>query len=276
MTLVYEMPEAEYHARPELSSTGARRILDSPARFKWEQDHRVETVAFDIGHAVHAKILGVGSPTIAYPDEHLTPSGNPSAKAATVAWLDEQRSAGLVPIAAADQARVDAMAEAVLANRLARAILEGAHREVSAFATDPDTGVNVRARFDILRDDIAADVKTAQNASPIGFGREAAKHGYPIQQAWYLDTLRWATGASDVPFRFIVVEKKPPHLVAVHHLPYEVEIAARDLAARARHTYAECVTARAWPGYGDDLLTTQIPTWWWGPIDDDLDDMVVI
>lgn len=275
--LVLDLPDVEYHARPELSSTGARRILDSPARFHWEQTHRVESVAFDIGHAVHAKVLGVGSTTVPYPAEHVTPSGNVSTKAATVAWQAEQRAAGLVPVAPADAARVDAMAEAVLAHRLARAILEGADREVSAFATDPDTGVQVRARLDVLRDDLAADLKmTSGSASAIGFGREAAKHGYPIQQAWYLDTLRWATGADDVPFRFIVVEKAAPHLVAVHAMPDEVQIAARDLAARARQTYAECAATDRWPGYGDDLLTTQLPAWWWGALDDDLEDMVVI
>lgn len=271
--LVHDMPDAEYHARPELSSTGARRILDSPARFQWEQTHRVSSVAFDVGHAVHAKVLGVGARTVTYPAEHLTASGNPSTKAATVAWQDEQRAAGLVPIGRADDARVDAMAEAVLAHRLARAILEGSEREVSAFAVDPDTGVPVRARFDILRDDVAADLKTTSgSASPGGFGRDAAKYGYPIQEAWYLDALLWSTGL-DVPFRFVVVEKAAPHLVAVHELDVGVRITAREYAAKARSIYAECVATDQWPGYGDDLLTPYIPAWWFAAADDDLEGM---
>lgn len=265
-----DMPDVEYHARPELSSTGARRILDSPARFRWEQVHRVESVAFDVGHAAHAKILGKGPRVIPIPDEHLTPSGNVSTKAATGLWLEEQRAAGLVPIAPADARRVDAMAEAVLAHRGARTILEqpDARPEVSAFATDPETGVECRARFDLLAA-IAADVKTTRgSASAIGFGRESAQHGYPIQEAHYLDVAEWITGER-LPMRFVVVEKAAPYLVAVHELDEVTRLVARDLAAKARRIYAECMATGEWPGYPDEVLTPYIPGWWLSQADDD-------
>jgi hypothetical protein len=274
------MSDTEYHARPELSSTGARRILDSPARFKWEQQNPTTSRAFDIGHAVHAKILGVGAPIVAYPDEHLTPSGNPSTKAATVAWEDEQRAAGLTIVSTADLTLVDAMTEAVLAHQGARRYLEqpGAP-EASLFATDPDTGVRVRARFDYLPDlfenpdPATVDIKTTVgSASTRGFGRDAAKHGYPIQDAFYTDALEWVTG-SRPPMVFVVVEKRPPHFVAVHTFDDVTRIVGRDLAARARALYAECAAKDDWPAYGDDVLTTQIPSWWFDYADDDADDM---
>lgn len=281
-SVVHGMPDAEYHADPveggSLSSTGARRILDSPARFRWELEHRVEKAAFDVGHALHAKVLGVGSPVIPYPDEHLTPSGNASTKAATVAWVDEQRAAGLVPVTPAQLGDVDAMAEAVLAHPLARSLVEAAgHSEVSVFATDPDTGVRVRARLDRLPDDgPAVDLKTTSgSASPVGFGRDAAKHGYPVQDVWYVDALKWATG-DEREFRFVVVEKARPHLVAVHGFPEVVRLGARDLAARARATYAECVATGVWPAYGDDLIETQIPAYWWTQVDEDVAEMEVV
>jgi exodeoxyribonuclease VIII len=265
-----DMSDVEYHARPELSSTGARRILDSPARFQWEQTHRVESVAFDVGHAAHAKILGKGPRVIPIPDEHLTPSGNVSTKAATGLWLEEQRAAGLVPISPADARRVDAMAEAVLRHRGARALLEqpDARAEVSAFATDPETGVQCRARFDLLAS-ITTDLKTTRgSASAIGFGRDAAQHGYPIQEAHYLDVAEWITGVRP-PMRFIVVEKAAPHLPAVHELDEVTRLVARDLAAKARRTYAECMATGQWPGYGNDALTPYIPAWWINQADDE-------
>ena len=269
-----DMPETEYHARPELSSTQARALLDSPARYRYDLDHRRESVAYDVGHATHARILGVGSPVIAYPDEHLTPSGNPSTKAATVAWLDEQRAAGLVPITPAHMLTVDAMAEAVLAHPEARRLLEldGAS-EVSAFAADPETGVRCRARIDRLTDEIAADVKTvAGSASRIEFGREAARYDYPVQAVWYLDVLAWA-GAGEREWRFIAVEKSAPHLVAVHALDDVTLLTARQRAAKAREVYAECAASGEWPGYGAETLTTYMPSWWYG--DDDEMEMVV-
>lgn len=271
-SIVHGMPDAEYHARTELSSTGVRRILDSPARFQWEQTHRVESVAFDVGHAVHAKVLGAGPVVVPIPDEHLTPSGAVSTKAATVTWLTEQRTAGLVPIGPSDAARIDAMAEAVLTHKGARAILEqpDARPETSVFATDPETGVECRARFDLLAP-TAADLKTtAGSASAIGFGRDAAKHGYPIQEAHYLDVLEWATGESR-PMVFVVVEKAAPHLVAVHQFDEVTRLVARELAAKARRTYAQCLAAVEWPGYGDDTLTPYIPAWWLDQDDDDVE-----
>lgn len=282
--VIPDMDDATYHADPvvggSLSSTGARRILDSPARFRWDMDHRREARVFDVGHALHAKVLGRGLPVIAYPDEHLTPAGNPSTKAATVAWEADQRAAGLAPVAAADLALVDAMAEAILTHPAARALLEmpGA-AEVSAFATDPDTGVNVRARFDWLTDDRAlmVDVKTTSgSASKLGFGRDSAKYGYAVQEAHYAATLAWATGDDALaPMAFVVVEKRAPHLVAVHYLPDVARIIARDLAARARATYAECTATNTWPGYGDEPLITEMPGWWMYQAEDDNEDMAI-
>lgn len=266
--LIYGMSDVAYHDGPELSSTGARHLLDSPARYHWEATHRRATRAFDVGHAVHAAVLGTGPVVVAYPGEHLTPSGNPSTKAATVAWEAEQREAGLVPLAISDHRRVTGMVEAVLAHSLARATFEDApQREVSLFATID--GVRVRARYDALGPEYGVDLKTtAGSASPAGFGREAAAHGYPVQDAWYTDALDAVTG-DRLPMRFVVVEKAPPHLVAVHEFDELVRQSARGLATEARRLYRECTTADYWPGHGDDLIYTEMPAWWWHRVEAD-------
>src|SRR5690606_9056181 len=206
------------------------------------------------------------------PDEHLTPSGNVSEKAATKAWAAEQRAAGLVPVSAGQIAAADAMAEAALAHPEARRLLElDGHSEVSVFATDPETGVRVRARIDRLNDEYAIDVRTTPgSASPVGFGREAAKYGYPVQQEWYLDALR-AAGAGEREFRFIVIEKAAPHLVAVHMLDDVTALLARQMGKRAREVYAECVASGSWPGYGDDALVPYIPAWYGAEYDDEME-----
>lgn len=273
--IIHGLDESLYHAQPELSSTGARTLInDSPARFDYDRRHRrAGNSSFDVGHAAHAKILGVGLEVVTYPDEHLTASGNVSTKAATVAWAEEQREAGRAPVTPEQVADVDRMAEAVLAHDAARRILESdGSPEVSVFAEDPETGIRVRARFDWLGS-AAADLKTtAGSASASGFGASAAKFDYPMQQVWYEDVFAWATNGVPVDFKFIVVEKSRPHFVAVHQFDDTVRLIAAEKAARARRLYAECMATDTWPAYGDDVIHTEIPNWWFSQNEEELPD----
>jgi exodeoxyribonuclease VIII len=261
MGIIHGMTEAEYHTRPELSSTGARLLLDSTAKFRYRQTHPgPQKDAFDLGTAVHAKVLGVDERVIEYPAEHLTPAGNASTKKETIEWVQEQRAKGLVVISASQAALVDGMAEAVLAHPTARAILEqpGNQRELSMFATDPDTGVDMRARLDLDGKRTSADLKTARDASPKGFARAAADHGYDTQQGWYQDVREQVTGDRG-RFQFIVVETLPPHLVAVYELDYTFEDMGKIKSAAARTIYRECVDTNTWPGYAPNVKQLQPP-----------------
>lgn len=257
--IVTDLDEATYHAHSALSSTGARMLLDSPARFHYNQTHpRAGKDAWDLGTAVHTKVLGTGQQPITYPPEHLTPSGNPSTKAATVAWVEEQRANGQVVISTADFRKVDAMAESVLAHTEARAVLESIEgREVSLFA-EVD-GVDIRARFDIYGGNKAADLKTARDASPKGFNTTVHRLGYYIQDRWYNDAHQAITGAELDTFHFLVVENTAPYLVAVYDLDFMWEDLAKQQTKRARELYRRCIETGMWPGYASATLTP--PTW---------------
>lgn len=268
------MTDETYHADPvvggSLSSTGARAILSSPARYRWDRDHRIERHTFDVGHAAHAKVLGVGMGIIEIPAEHLTASGNVSTKVATQAWLIEQRAAGLVPVTPDDMSDVDAMAEAVLAHPEARTYLErdGAKSEQSLFAPDDQTGAWLRARIDLLALDgaepLAADLKTTGlgGADPEEFARTAANYGYDIQSEFYPHVLRQALGLDDIAaFRFIAVEKVPPYLVSVIELDAEYAVIGRTRVRRAIDTYARCRETNTWPGYQPVVHYVAAPRW---------------
>lgn len=267
--LVPYLAEDAYHAHPALSSTGARLLLRSPRKYLYEQEHpRPDTQALDVGSAAHAKVLGVGAGIATYPPEHLTPSGNVSTKAATVAWATEQRAAGLIPVSPNDVAAIDAMAEAVLAHPTARRLLEAeGQSEVSVFWTDPDTGVRCRARFDRLPDSdtitaggrpIGLDLKTARDASRSGFRRAVAEHGYHVQQEFYRDGYEIATGLRPA-FVFVAVEKEPPYLVAVHQLDTQASKWGKRRAELARQILRDCLDAGVWPGYSDDINLISLP-----------------
>ena len=253
------LPDAAYHQRTELSSTGARRLLDSPARFRyWADNQQPSKPAFDLGTAAHSKILGVGAGVIEYPEAHLTPSGNASTKAATVEWEAEQRAKGLTLISASDARRVDAMAEAVLANPDARAILERLRQRELTIIQEID-GVPVRARFDLYDEDEAADLKSGRDASPSGFNRSIANYGYFIQRRFYDDINHAETGLRLERFPLIIVESSAPYMVGVYDLDFMYDEKAGELCKKARDLYRECTETGVWPGYARTTLTA--PSW---------------
>ncbi|WP_223690078.1 PD-(D/E)XK nuclease-like domain-containing protein [Leifsonia poae] len=257
--IIPDLPDDEYHRRPELSSTGVRKILEAPAIYR----HYMDTTqpgkrAFDVGHVAHAKVLGVGTGVIEYPPEHLTPSGNVSTKKATEEWAAAQRALGFAPVSPDDVGKVDAMAEAVLAHPDARSVLETvAGREVSLFATID--GVPMRARFDIYDGINGGDLKTARDASPRGFNAAVGRLGYHIQDRWYAEAHTAITGTELESFKFIVVETAAPHLVGVYDLDFMWEDLAKERTKRARELYARCTETNTWPGYQSATLTP--PTW---------------
>lgn len=249
--IVYGLPESTYHAPvDELSSTGAKLILDSPARFKYQvvDKNRVHRDAYDLGTAVHTKVLGTGAVAVTCPPELLDKTGG-MRTAAAKEWKDAQRAAGVPVVTESELTMIDAMAESVLAHPLARKLFERAgHPEVSVFAEH--LGVKNRARFDYLPDEggIAVDLKTTVDASPAGFAKSAANFGYHIQRGHYVDLLNRAAGR-DVEMLFVTVEKEAPHLVAVHQLAQDFAEMGELEALEARDIYRRCMESGEWPGY---------------------------
>lgn len=252
----FEIPEGAYHRDPALGSTSIRDILKSPAKFnEYRHDPLQPTEAMQLGTAVHAKVLDTPSPVVVLKFESYRTKAAQKER-------DDALDAGMVPVLeSSDKLTViDAMAEAVLAHRGARDILESATgREVSLFATDPATGVDIKARFDVYGD-TCGDLKTATDASPHGFAKAVANHRYDVQQEHY-QKVRELLGLGRTPFRFITVESSRPYLVAVHKLDDQWEEIGDVWATAGRRIYRECTDAGIWPGYGNDIHELHPPMW---------------
>lgn len=267
--IIHGLEEETYHAHHSLSSTGARKLLDSPARFRHYIDNpQPGKTAFDLGHAAHAKVLGIGAAVVAYGTEHITPSGAVSTSKATLEWAAEQRAAGLTPVSADQIVAVDLMAESIMAHPEAKRLFEQhGDVEASVFATDPTTGVDMRARFDFLpsvmqADPWTVDLKTtSKSAAPDEFAKTVANFGYHIQQEWYLRAYELVNGDVNARMKFVVVETSAPYLVGVYELALEFAEIGHAAVKRALETYAACAAANIWPGYpvsNDPLLP---PNW---------------
>lgn len=238
-----DMDEQTYHARPELSSTGARTLLRVAAKFDWDRTHPVHKDVFDLGSAVHTKVLGKGWPVLVFDFDSWRTKDAQAAQR-------EAREAGAIPMLRKDFHTVQAMTFAVLNDPRARRIFEaGGQVEASLFATDPETGVPMRARPDLMAPGRMVDLKTANDASDDGFARSAAEFGYQTQEWWYRRVRQIVTGEPDADFLFVVVEKSPPYLVNVIELDGLFAEIGRSQVDRALRLYAECSASGVWPGY---------------------------
>lgn len=279
MTSAPETPEAaplgagvhcidadRYHGdpapEPSLSSSVARTLLTRSPRHAWWQSPRlnpewepVEKQAFDVGRAAHRSVLGAGAEYAVIPNDILSSNGATSTKAAK-GFIEDCRAEGLTPIKADVAERVERMASAVRGRLAAMGIrFQPSRSELSALA-EVD-GVWCRAMFDNVPVDSRRaiyDLKTTTDASPDAVIRSVESYGYDVQAAHYLDTWEAVTGERR-RFRFVFVEKEPPHEVSIVELhddpddPADWMNDARAKAREARRMWRECLDAGEWPGF---------------------------
>lgn len=273
---VYHLSAEQYHARPELSSTGARKLLppSCPAHFRlWQDEGEAPKAAWDKGHAAHKVVLGSGPGLVAVEDAWgKDPNAWRTDK--VKALVESVRADGDVPLKKADFDDVHAMADALRQHPTAAALLDPAagDAEQTLIWRDPDTGVMCRALVDFLRHPLAGrrfllpDYKTTgaeYGASPDKVGRTMADFGYYIQLAWYrmgVASLGLAPDELIHPL-LVIQETRKPYLVTVAEPD---PTAMRMGAIRCRQAldlYAECVREDRWPGYGDDVVLAELPPW---------------
>ena len=260
---------------PSISSTGLKLIEEKSCAHYWHQSPlnprrpvQEQKTHFNVGKGVHDLLLLQDL----FPKRYLIlPEGYDGRLAK---WRDakDERAEAMrsgVPVLTAEQARlVYAMAEQVEKDELAKALIVSGIPEMTLAAKDPETGVWIRSKPDILPDttDIIPDVKTAISAHPDAFEKAATRLGYFQSAAHYMDIIDLLYGPAGGKRRFvlIVVESAPPHLVQIYHLDDEDIQAGRMLNRSALNKFARCLRTGVWPGYStpeSPILPLQMSPW---------------
>lgn len=252
-----EMKEAEYHAHPALSYSTGKHLLRSRRHYLEALAHRDERAEYDIGHAVHSLVLGIGAEIVEVPyDSYRT-------KAAQE-LRDAIRAEGKVPLKTAEIEPIHACVKAVLSHPTARSWLEReGQAEVPLFATDPGTGVDIRGKVDWLTEHgkwtVPVDLKTTTDARPDAVFRSVREHDYDLQAAMYRHLIRLALDREPGPMVLIAVEKASPYGVMVHQLAHEDLIAAGEMKLQKILARAKALRDEpdGWDGYplGTHVLT---------------------
>ena len=257
------MSNADYHAHEAISKSK----LDA-ARKSGQHLHdmlygppRESTAHFDFGTAFHATALpGENADEIAV----RMPEGMKKTTKEGKAFVAEHSSK--IILNPTDAYCIDQMMASMLEHPVSAALVKGeldGKSELSFFATEPETGLEVKCRPDFMLDDgsLIIDLKTTTDASPKGFQKSLVNFRYYVQAAWYLDVVELATGKRPEGFLFVAVEKARPFATGVYMADSGMIEVGREHAMEDLRKIAKWQAEDVYPGYSDRAEMISLPKW---------------
>ena len=275
--IVADLDAATYHRHPAVSKHGLDAFRKAPAYYQWQRaNHKAPTPAMSFGSLYHTVVLEPETLTQLYavvpedapkrPTRVQREAAKPSLSTIeAIAWWEdfERATSGKQIMDQGEINKCHAMRAALLRNKAAaNALEERLYTEASLFWLDGQTGVQCRARPDIIRaDGLVVDVKTCADASPDAFQRAAWNFGYYRQAAYYLHALETITGERPKAFVFVAQETEPPYLNAVYVAsPTMIEVGMGEIREDLRR-FAKCLQTGVWPGLPEAPQELTIPAW---------------
>lgn len=212
-----------------------------------------DSAAMTFGTAAHVLILeGLEAFRARYA---IKPEGMRLNTTAGMAWSRAQKP-GLEILTTQAFEAMAGMRDALFAHPKAGWAFSAGRAEVTCAIKDAETGIWLKARPDYLRPTLALNYKTARDASPGKWQRQAWALDYAVAAALTIDVLK----ALDRPvnYAFVIQESKPPYLPAIRVLSDDFIQGGRMIYRHALRRFAECASAGKWPGF-DVIETVQLP-----------------
>lgn len=247
-----------YDAHPALRRSLLDSIDDSPRHLQYRRENPTEdSAALTQGRVLHTLIL---EPELAESRIAVWEGGDRRGNA----WKEfEALHAGKDILKPAEYDMARAQRDSFLANPMTKDLLKERLVEATAVWTDEETGIDCKARLDIVAPGLIVDLKTARDISDAALQRAVFDFRYHRQTAWYLDAAIAATGDyfPMSAFHFVFIEKTAP---------YELRTVVLDAAAVKRgddenranlRKYARCVATGVWPGLEPVVKQLSLPRW---------------
>ena len=254
---VIGMPEDEYHSHDSVSKSMLDLVNRSPAHLAYAQK-REPTRNMAIGSAIHCAVLEPQR----FEQDYMVLHGINDRRKSEYREAVKARSADLV-LTGNEGDNVLGMQAAIQLNQTAQAALElGGYAELSAFVMCPDTGVQLRCRYDwvsLINHD-CIDLKKTQDIRYDAFQKSVANYRYHVQDAFYSYVYQLITD-SKLRFRFLTVEEQQPHANKL----YELDTEAKQVGARRFKddlaTYKQANESGDWQGIAQDDELLSLPMW---------------
>lgn len=270
---VHQMPNSVYHSTPEgISSSGLKQMLRSPAHYKF-QAHGEPTRAMVLGTAIHTALLEPDR----FAHEYVLLRDVKDRRSSEYKQAVKVHGSENV-LVSSEADKVAGMQETVLSNpAMSERLQAEGWRELSLFVRDPETGVLIRVRYDLLSvSGIAVDVKKCQDARPEEFSKAIFNYDYDLQAALYSDAFEWATRKPIGAFEFAAIEEKMPH---GHKLYQPCETTLQEGRAKYREAldlFAQCEAANDWPSLqcdGPEIIS--LPSWRMAQIENEITEELI-
>lgn len=273
-----ELHNEAYHGSEGVSHSGLGAIDESPASYReWKLNPPEETKALRDGKRFHTCLL---EPDLFSKMYRVKPEREKRSKEDKAWWVEFEKELAESGQVLATQEEMDLcfrMQDSLLKNQLVRRALIGA-KEVSAWAQEPNTGVLVKARTDIINAaGVIVDLKTTDDCSEEEFARSVAKYKYHRQNIFHMNVINMALekcgplmveGKEVKQVRdpiILAVEKRPPFNWEMYVMHIDDLQVGFDEYVKALEVYAACLKTDTWPTRGGVIKELRLPKYYKRP-----------
>jgi hypothetical protein len=178
------------------------------------------------------------------------------------------------PLTEAEQKMIEDMGR-VLANDPAACAVMGGVPEITMAYRDEVTGLWCLSRPDTVSfNGMMSDYKKMNTMGrPFTHSmvdRRIEQHGYHMQMAFAAEAFERLTGEWPGVVGIVAQCDQPPHHVILREITEECLRIGQFQNRRALSRFHECLTSGYWPGPGDDVGAFQPSDWWWGKMQEEM------
>lgn len=258
-----DVPAHIYHRGPGISSSGLKRIGQSPAHYWIEKQHpKPRTAAMAIGEAYHCLTLEPDKFAAVYVRCPFDSYRTKDAKQ----WREDVIAEGRIPLSSysddpiwspSEWDLIHHMADATRNHPIVRYMLELGTAERTIVWREPvdlRDGVErhelCKVRFDWIdrTHDLGIDLKSTTDASFSGFARAVHDFEYHLSRALYMRG-QAALSMGLKEFVLVAQEKAPPYACAAYTLNADAKFLGEALCDARLRTYSQCLESGEWPAY---------------------------
>lgn len=258
----------EYHGDKESISRSRLMDMKKSARNYWakhinpERPPRESKAAWDFGTAFHTLILEphlFNEQFFVLPQKVLLKDVGRTLYDEYKAIEAQAERTSKKVLSLEDYQDLQRMRDSLFNNERARSLIEGGIYESSYFWRDEASGLILKARPDILHDNMYIDLKTIGDASPQNYQREMAAYAYHNQAAMVRDGVFKVTGRQLQACINLCVEVSYPYSVGIYIIDEEAIKHGQNENNKLLLDLSACLRDNSWPDH--EIETIGLPRW---------------